>query len=662
MKWFYNLPMRNKLFLSFGIKIFFLLVVIIAAFSSIHSLKTLQKTMYNQELSPALSLLTFNLDRKRIRNELSQLIALPTLEERQQMENEINTHSKQVEDAVLKTISEMAEARPAEKKIFDEFIAAVHSFRETRLALFELVNRGQIQEARHLADTVQKDNYETFRRIAGNLTDLTVTRVKKLMAQSETQADMRQWFIFCIGMGILIFSLIMSLFLDRVLSTPLLNLTSASKQMARGELDVDIHSTARKDEVGELTRAFIAMLAYFQEKAVLSGKIAQGRLDVNIQPISEKDQLGKAFADMTAYLKEMAEVSQKIAHGDLAINAHPRSEKDVLGNAFLGMTTYLRTISDVSIQVATGDLTAAIHPVSGRDVLNNAFAGMLKNLRSLNSEIKYVINDLASVVSQILTATNQMAAGMSETATSVTQTTATIEEVKQTVQLTAEKSKTVSDNAQDAVTQVNLGTSAVAEALKDISGIKDLMESVGDSVVTLSEQTQAIGEIIAVVNDLAQQSNILAVNAAIEAAKAGEHGKGFAVVAQEIKSLSDQSRQATDQVREILFDIQKATGRSVMAAEQVSKAVDGCVIQASQSGDSIASLAKRFENSAHAAVQIAASSQEQLVGMEQVVYAMESIKDASQQNVSATRLVEQAAHNVKELGEKLTALTAQFKI
>src|SRR4030067_173625 len=102
--------------------------------------------------------------------------------------------------------------------------------------------------------------------------------------------------------------------------------------------------------------------------------------------------------------------------------------------------------------------------------------------------------------------------------------------------------------------------------------IQEQMESIAQSIVRLSEQGQAIGEIIATVNDLAEQSNMLAVNAAIEAAKAGEQGKGFAVVAQEVKSLAEQSKQATAQVRTILGDIQKATSGAVMATEQGSKA------------------------------------------------------------------------------------------
>ena len=96
--------------------------------------------------------------------------------------------------------------------------------------------------------------------------------------------------------------------------------------------------------------------------------------------------------------------------------------------------------------------------------------------------------------------------------------------------------------------------------------IRRQMEAIASSMMRLSEQSQTIGQIIATVDDLAAQSNLLAVNAAIEAAKAGEHGKGFGVVAQEVKSLAEQSRQATNQVRTILSDIQKATAAAVIRA------------------------------------------------------------------------------------------------
>jgi methyl-accepting chemotaxis protein len=191
--------------------------------------------------------------------------------------------------------------------------------------------------------------------------------------------------------------------------------------------------------------------------------------------------------------------------------------------------------------------------------------------------------------------------------------------------------------------------------------IQDQMESVAASIVRLSEQSQAIGEIIATVSDLAEQSNLLAVNAAIEAAKAGEQGKGFAVVAQEVKGLAEQSKQATAQVRAILNDIQKAMSAAVMATEQGSKAVQAGVQQSAEAGQAIRMLAESIAESAQAATQIAASSQQQLVGMDQVAGAMENIKQASAQNAAGMKQVETTAQNLRDLGQKLKQLVEQYR-
>ncbi len=285
-----------------------------------------------------------------------------------------------------------------------------------------------------------------------------------------------------------------------------------------------------------------------------------------------------------------------------------------------------------------------------------------ENLRTVNQQVQEAANVLASSVGDILALTTQLASVSAETAASVSETTSTVEEVKQTAQMASERSLSVSESAQKAVNVARQGSAAVARTVEGINHIKELMESVAEAIVRLSEQSQAIGEIITAVSDLAQQSNLLAVNAAIEASKAGEQGKGFAVVAQEIKSLADQSKQATGQVRAILGDIQKATSASVMAAEQVSKAVDGGVKQAAESGESIRKLADSIAESAQAASQIAASSQQQFVGMDQIALAMENVKQASQQSVSVTKQAGQAAHNLHELGQKLKEMVGKYKV
>ena len=287
-------------------------------------------------------------------------------------------------------------------------------------------------------------------------------------------------------------------------------------------------------------------------------------------------------------------------------------------------------------------------------VLGLAFGALLT--RSITRPLREAINQLSSSSSEILATTTQVASGAAETATAVSETTATVEEVKQTAQVASQKARYVAESAQKVAQVSQAGRKSVEEAIAGMGRIEAQMAAVGESIVRLSEQSQAIGEIIATVGDLAEQSNLLAVNAAIEAARAGEQGKGFAVVAQEVKSLAEQSRQATTQVRAILGDIQKATAAAVMATEQGSKAVEAGVRQSGEAGESIRLLAESVADAAQAATQIAASSQQQIAGMDQVALAMDNIKQASLQNVAGTRQAETAAHNLHELGRGLGAM------
>ncbi|MDR7150085.1 methyl-accepting chemotaxis protein [Hydrogenophaga palleronii] len=364
-------------------------------------------------------------------------------------------------------------------------------------------------------------------------------------------------------------------------------------------------------------------------------------------------------------LQQLTAVADRITVGDLSAKLPADTRNDevgVLAQAFERMTQSLRTMADAAAQIAAGDLRTTVKPQSAEDVLGNAFARMSEDLRAQIQGLVEGASVLGASASEIVASTSQLASSASESAAAVSETTTTVEEVRQTAQVASQKARQVSDNAQKAAQISSDGRKAAEDVTNGMNRIRQQMDAISAAMMRLSEQGQAIGQIIATVEDLATQSNLLAVNAAIEAAKAGEHGKGFGVVAQEVKSLAEQSRQATNQVRTILGDIQKATGAAVMATEEGGKAVEAGTRQTEAAGDSIQALASSVNEAAQAATQIAASSQQQLVGVGQVAGAMESIKQAAAQNVASAKQLETAASNLNELGQRLKFMVERYKV
>lgn len=315
-------------------------------------------------------------------------------------------------------------------------------------------------------------------------------------------------------------------------------------------------------------------------------------------------------------------------------------------------------------ELMKGDFSQRLDVVQNDEIglLAKALNEVVENLQAQIAEIREAASVLASSASEISASVTQVTSGAQETATAVTQTTATIEEVKQSALLTSQKSTGVAENAQRGLQTAYAGKKATEIAVDGMARINEQMASIADTTMKLGEQSQAIGEITSTVDDIAEQSNLLAVNAAVEAAKAGEYGKGFAVVAQEIKTLAEQSKQATKQVRSILSDIQKATGAAVLATEQGSKAVEQGAKESMSANESIQTLSACFTETVQSAGQIAASMQELLTGMDQVALAMGCIRDASQQNVASMKQLESAAQTLKEIGAKFAALVERYKV
>jgi methyl-accepting chemotaxis protein len=588
MKWFSNLKTRSKLLVGIGVLMVLFGAVIAFAFVGMTEIEETQRGLFEENFHASLDLLAVRshqnhqradmLDALLSTDKVEQARDARMIEERAEL---IKTLLAGVERVLIKhkhteDLTKLATVR-----------RALEVYRDVRNSQLRMLAEGRVEEARALGTGAQGVRMDQIHADLVALMANSERCITTSMSAAQQAMDATRFWLVIIAMIALAFGFLLVWTMNRLTASPLQSVTQVAQRVAAGDLSVQVQTTDRTDEVGDLLRAFRVMVEKLQQFA--------------------------AAAD----------------------------------------------------RVAAGDLTVRIETASGAsesDTLQRALRVMVANLRETNRELREGFGVLGASSSEILATVSQVAAGATETAAAVNETSTTAEEVKQTAHLSNQKARAVQDSAQKAVAVSDAGREAVNATVEGMHRIREQMDSIAGTVARLSEQGQTIGEIIATVSDLAEQSNLLAVNAAIEAARAGEAGKGFAVVAAEVKSLAQQSRHATTQVRTILMDVQKATSAAVMATEQGSKAVAAGVQQATYAGESIQVLSSTVGEAAQNATQIAASSQQQLVGMDQIASAIANIRQATHQNLAGTKQLEASAQSLQELGVRLKVLVERQRV
>jgi methyl-accepting chemotaxis protein len=335
-------------------------------------------------------------------------------------------------------------------------------------------------------------------------------------------------------------------------------------------------------------------------------------------------------------------------------------DKLVKGTEQIGRGNFAHRI-DVHNEDETGELARAFNAMSERR--QQAEAQLAKQAEEREHTLRTVaefVNQLAGTTAEILASTTEQVAGAQEQGSAVAETVSTVEEIVQMSEEAAGRARAVSESARHAEEVGRNGRRAVDEAITSMSTVREQVESIASRILALAEQAQAIGDIITTVNDISEQTHMLALNASIEASRAGEHGRGFAVVAAEVKALADQSKKATTQVRQILGQIQKATQGAVMTTEEGTKSVASATRVVTQAGTHIQTLSELLAQASLTAAQISASASQQATGTGQIRQAMRDVSQATQQTLTSIRQTERAVQELNVMGQKLKGLLSEY--
>ncbi|MFZ5860474.1 MAG: methyl-accepting chemotaxis protein [Spirochaetota bacterium] len=428
--------------------------------------------------------------------------------------------------------------------------------------------------------------------------------------------------------------------------------------------------------LADLNASFARWLIIYNEEVGLKNAKKQKEL---VQSFNTKGK--EAFALVAEKVANIAESTKKRA-ADAYQNALAMQKSaatitiilNILGIAFAVLFAFVigenivRPIKQLVAnleEVANGNLQK--HGIDDKrkdeiGMLIKAFESFLDRFREQISEMNKMVLHLAASANEMSATSAQLGSSASETAASVMETATTTEEIRQVAQTTKDLAGTVTASSDQSYALSKESMTAILQMGENVQKIKNQMDNISQSLLNLSEQSQMIAEIIAAVDEIAEQSNLLAVNAAIEAAKAGEHGKGFAVVAQEVKSLADQSKQSTRQVRKILTDIQKATSGALMAVEQGNKEMQQSAENMNQVDAAMRAIADSLSKSVQLVQQIAYAVEQQFTGIDQINSAMNNVKTASAQNADAARNLEQVAASISDSGNKLKSFIEVYKL
>ncbi|QGS58947.1 methyl-accepting chemotaxis protein [Shewanella algae] len=328
------------------------------------------------------------------------------------------------------------------------------------------------------------------------------------------------------------------------------------------------------------------------------------------------------------------------------------------------LTASLNRINQALNILASGDLTHKLDD-SGQD----EFAELSRNCNRL-------IDSLRGLIRGILDRSNQLAAAAEQTSAVTSQTTIGIQEQKNQVDQVATATTELSSSAQQVSHSADHALNQIKQADEEAQHMRMIAEENRRTIEALAEEvakagqvinkvhsdSDAIGSILDVIRGIAEQTNLLALNAAIEAARAGEQGRGFAVVADEVRNLASRTQESTQEIQQMIQVLQTGTQEAVAVMEQGRAQANSCVAKTEQANQALEAISESVHQAFDAGTQIANAAQEQNLVSQQVSEKLEHIALISEETASGADQTAQSSHQVAQLAEELQASVGEFKV
>jgi len=363
-------------------------------------------------------------------------------------------------------------------------------------------------------------------------------------------------------------------------------------------------------------------------------------------------------------ISSMASVAQQIAVGDIDHTIDLRSKDEIgsLAGAFRQLITYMKELADAAERIASNDLTVKVAPKSEKDVLSNSFKTMTLNLGTMVRQMGENATQLVAAATEVASSAEEMSRGAKDQTDQMTQIATAIEEMTATIVESSKNAGEASEGARGAANTAGSGGQVVSDTIQGMQRIASVVRESAESISKLARSADQIGEIIGVIDDIADQTNLLALNAAIEAARAGEQGRGFAVVADEVRKLAERTGKATGEITGMIKGIQDETEEAVKSMETGIQEVDKGRELADKAGNSLNEIVAMSQRVTDMIQQIATATNEQSTAAEQISKNVENVSSIVRESASGAQQSAAAAEELNRQAEGMQRMVAQFKI